>query len=183
MGVVYPGQYPHYPPPRPPPKSGLSPVVIVLIVAGVLLTMGGATCAAGALFFMAQKPAPDPSERGAVDAGGLSLPSAPPSATGDQAPIAEDDAVADETRSEPEAAKTADSAKKSGASAGSSWRCTASASVRVCGFAGACNYQMVFGNGFSKDRFVASQQAKSSCEGIARAKGASAVCVVQCSAR
>jgi hypothetical protein len=55
--------------------------------------------------------------------------------------------------------------------------------VRVCGFAGACNYQMVFGNGSAKDRFMASQQAKRSCEASARAKGATAFCVVQCSPR
>ncbi|WP_437676730.1 hypothetical protein [Sorangium sp. So ce131] len=70
-----------------------------------------------------------------------------------------------------------------GATGGASWWCTASASVRVCGFAGACNYQMVFGNGSGKDRFMASQQAKRSCEASARAKGASAICVVQCSPR
>ncbi|WP_437574260.1 hypothetical protein [Sorangium sp. So ce887] len=70
-----------------------------------------------------------------------------------------------------------------GATGGASWWCTASASVRVCGFAGACNYQMVFGNGGGKDRFLASQQAKRSCEASARAKGASAICVVQCSPR
>lgn len=63
------------------------------------------------------------------------------------------------------------------------WWCTASASVRVCGFAGACNYQMVFGNGGGKDRFLASQQAKNACQASARAKGATAVCVVQCSVR
>lgn len=66
---------------------------------------------------------------------------------------------------------------------GTSWWCTASSSVRVCGFAGACNYQMVFGNGSGKDRFLASQQAKRACEASARAKGASAICVVQCSPR
>lgn len=69
------------------------------------------------------------------------------------------------------------------ATGGASWWCTASASVRVCGFAGACDYQMVFGNGGGKDRFLASQQAKRSCEASARAKGASAICVVQCSPR
>ncbi|WP_437783480.1 hypothetical protein [Sorangium sp. So ce1097] len=69
------------------------------------------------------------------------------------------------------------------ATRGTSWWCTASASVRVCGFAGACNYQMVFGNGGGNDRFMASQQAKRACEASARAKGATAVCVVQCSPR
>lgn len=69
------------------------------------------------------------------------------------------------------------------ATGGVSWWCTASASVRVCGFAGACNYQMVFGNAGGKDRFLASQQAKRACEASARAKGATAVCAVQCSAR
>lgn len=78
---------------------------------------------------------------------------------------------------------TGQSAKKSSASGEGTWSCTGSSSVRVCGFAGACNYQMVFGNGFGKDRFLASQQAKRSCEASARAKGATAICVVQCSVR
>ncbi|WP_437591395.1 hypothetical protein [Sorangium sp. So ce1000] len=69
------------------------------------------------------------------------------------------------------------------ATGAASWWCTASASVRVCGFAGACNYQMVFGNGQGKDRFLASQQAKHACETSARIKGATAVCIVQCSPR
>jgi hypothetical protein len=69
------------------------------------------------------------------------------------------------------------------ATGGTSWWCTASASVRVCGFAGACNYQMVFGNGSAKDRFLASQQAKHACEASARARGATAICIVQCSPR
>jgi hypothetical protein len=88
-------------------------------------------------------------------------------------------------KSEGRGAKSAkaDGAKKNGASAEASWMCTGSASVRVCGFAGACNYQMVFGNGWGKDRFFAEKQAKSSCEASARAKGAVAVCVVQCSVR
>jgi hypothetical protein len=63
------------------------------------------------------------------------------------------------------------------------WQCTASGSVRVCGFANACNYQMVFGNGFGNDRFLASTQAKNACESMARAKGGSTVCVVQCTLR
>lgn len=74
-------------------------------------------------------------------------------------------------------------ASSGAAAGGTSWWCTASASVRVCGFAGACNYQMVFGNGVGNDRFLASQQAKRSCEASARAKGATAFCVVQCSPR
>lgn len=75
------------------------------------------------------------------------------------------------------------SAPSTASKGGASWWCNASASVRVCGFAGACNYQMVFGNGGGNDRFIASQQAKNACEAMARAKGASAVCVVQCSPR
>lgn len=88
-------------------------------------------------------------------------------------------------KSEGSDAKSAkdDGAKKSNASGEGNWQCTASSSVRVCGFAGACNYQMVFGNGWGKDRFFAQKQAKSSCEASARAKGAVAVCVVQCSVR
>ncbi|HEU4534626.1 MAG TPA: hypothetical protein VFS00_10935, partial [Polyangiaceae bacterium] len=66
---------------------------------------------------------------------------------------------------------------------GPTWQCTASGSVRVCGFANVCNNQMVFGNGFGKDRVLASMQAKNACESMARAKGGSTVCVTQCSAR
>ncbi len=44
-------------------------------------------------------------------------------------------------------------------------------SVRSAAAAGACNYQMVSGNGSAKDRFLASQQAKRPCEASARAKG------------
>ncbi|XXT14995.1 hypothetical protein WME94_32585 [Sorangium sp. So ce429] len=87
----------------------------------------------------------------------------------------------DETGDAP--APSSGAASNGSAAGGASWWCTASASVRVCGFAGACNYQMVFGNGGGKDRFLASQQAKRACESSARAKGASAICVVQCSPR
>jgi hypothetical protein len=55
--------------------------------------------------------------------------------------------------------------------------------VRVCGFANVCNDQIVFGNGFGEDRFLASSQAKNACEGMARAKGGSTVCIVQCTFR
>ncbi|MDX2092028.1 MAG: hypothetical protein SFX73_29460 [Kofleriaceae bacterium] len=77
----------------------------------------------------------------------------------------------------------AEGAKQGSTSGEGNWQCTASSSVRVCGFAGACNYQLVFGNGWGKDHFFASKQAKSSCEASARAKGATAVCVVHCSVR
>ncbi|WP_434046515.1 MULTISPECIES: hypothetical protein [Sorangium] len=86
-------------------------------------------------------------------------------------------------RTSPGDGAAAEGSSSGSATGGASWWCTASASVRVCGFAGACNYQMVFGNGGGKDRFMASQQAKRSCEASARAKGASAICVVQCSPR
>ncbi|WP_433935034.1 hypothetical protein AB3662_10400 [Sorangium cellulosum] len=86
-------------------------------------------------------------------------------------------------RTSPGDGAAAEGSSSGSATGGTSWWCTASASVRVCGFAGACNYQMVFGNGGGKDRFMASQQAKRSCEASARAKGASAICVVQCSPR
>jgi hypothetical protein len=42
---------------------------------------------------------------------------------------------------------------------------------------------MVFGNGGGTDRFLASQQAKMACEGMARAKGGTTVCVVSCQPR
>jgi hypothetical protein len=41
----------------------------------------------------------------------------------------------------------------------------------------------VFGNGGGTDRFIASQQAKMACEGMARAKGTFASCVVTCTVK
>ncbi|WP_437736179.1 hypothetical protein [Sorangium sp. So ce1335] len=121
------------------------------------------------------RPDLDPDERAAADpsSGDRAADNAPsPAGDDSDAPAA------------PAAAGRANEGASSGtATGGTSWWCTASASVRVCGFAGACNYQMVFGNGGGKDRFMASQQAKRACESSARAKGATAFCVVQCSPR
>lgn len=66
---------------------------------------------------------------------------------------------------------------------GPQWFCNASGSVLVCGFANVCNHQMVFGSGFGSERIPASMMAKTACEGMARAKGGSTVCVVSCSLR
>ncbi|WP_437332518.1 hypothetical protein [Sorangium sp. So ce394] len=116
--------------------------------------------------------------------GGDGVPEVPSPAGDDGAGDAPAPAVAGaRTPAAPSAGAAKEGSNSGSAAGGTSWWCTASASVRVCGFAGACNYQMVFGNGMGNDRFMASQQAKRSCEASARAKGASAICVVQCSPR
>jgi hypothetical protein len=170
--VYGPGR-PYFAPP--PPKPPLSPLAIAAIVAGGLLVLGvGGTVLLGALVLMgasAEADAP-PSASSASAAPAVSVAPAVPTADEEDEPPS---AIA-----EPPPTATPTGTGKSG---GASWFCTASASVRVCGFAGACNYQMVFGNGFGKDQFLAKQQAKNACEASARAKGASAVCVVSCSLR
>jgi hypothetical protein len=105
-------------------------------------------------------------------------PSPAPSLAPSPAPSLDGDP---ELASAPEEEPTPAPLPKAPASPSAKWWCTASASVRVCGFAGACNYQMVFGNGGGTDRFLASQQAKNACEASARSKGAFATCIVQCS--
>ncbi|WP_437638248.1 hypothetical protein [Sorangium sp. So ce854] len=132
------------------------------------------------------RPDLDPGEAAAID------PSSGARAAGDAPSRAGNDDTGEAPADSPDGARAptsrgegaANDGPSSGSAArGTSWWCTASASVRVCGFAGACNYQMVFGNGGGNDRFMASQQAKRACEASARAKGATAVCVVQCSPR
>lgn len=186
MGMYGHGpQYPyHQPPPatRPPRPPGLSPVAIVLIVVGGLVVLGTGAILLAVALAVSMHTANDAA--GAVDAGAVVEKGAPSTQSDPPQPNAAADESAAEAPQKDQAPVTGGG--KAGAKAkpsAGSWSCTASASVRVCGFAGACNYQMVFGNGFGSDRFVASQQAKSSCEASARAKGASAVCVVQCSAR
>ncbi|WP_438035212.1 hypothetical protein [Sorangium sp. So ce204] len=227
----YPPQPPHHYPPQPPPyypppppqrpKSGLSPLVIVLIVLGGLFALGvGAIFVIGGAVYLVASASPEQTvvettPSGVSTAGGVS-PVVPTStstplrpdqeageaagkdpSTGDRAageapaPAADDEtgeapaplSTAARTPASPSEGSSNGSPSNGGAAGGTSWWCTASASVRVCGFAGACNYQMVFGNGSAKDRFMASQQAKRSCEASARAKGATAFCVVQCSPR
>ncbi|HTN86876.1 MAG TPA: hypothetical protein VL242_24430, partial [Sorangium sp.] len=196
-----PFHYPHPPPPPPRPKPGVSPIVIVLAVLGGLfaLAMGALVVLGGVAYFVASatpeqavvEPAPFD-----VSTAGSATPVPPLPTSTPLRPDLEADEVAGadppsgdapspagdgETGEAPAPSKGA--ASNGSAAGGASWWCTASASVRVCGFAGACNYQMVFGNGGGKDRFLASQQAKRACESSARAKGASAICVVQCSPR
>ena len=198
----YPQQQHPYPPP--PAKRGMSPMVIALIIGGGVFVLGGGSCLVlGGLAMLGASADDDPAvaegERlGAPAAtgttGATGTPTAPiataaPTATalvesGDDddndgaAPAATDTAGGTErppsTGARPPATSTG---------GGGTWQCTASGSVRVCGFANVCNNQMVFGNGFGKDRYIASTQAKNACEGMARAKGGSTVCVVQCSAR
>ena len=64
-----------------------------------------------------------------------------------------------------------------------SWSCNATGWVRVCGYAGVCSNQMVFGQGLGTERLLAEQMARNACQGMAIAKGGSAVCSVACSAR
>lgn len=132
------------------------------------------------------RPDLDPDEAAAKD------PSSGDRAAGDAPSRAGNDATGEAPAASRDGARTPtstgtgaanDGPSSGSATRGTSWWCTASASVRVCGFAGACNYQMVFGNGGGNDRFMASQQAKRACEASARAKGATAICVVQCSPR
>ncbi len=195
--------YPPPPPPPPPPKSGLSPLVIVLLVLGGTFVLGAGACVAiGAFAFVAANASADPDEDKGADGNGgaLTTPGTPTGTpldpldedddlpTGDEPATEDGDDSAGGAESSPSSAAgtngAATAAPTSGAATGGgSWWCTASASVRVCGFAGACNYQMVFGNGSGKDRFLASQQAKHACEASARAKGAVGVCIVQCSPR
>lgn len=208
----YPPQHPPYYPPPPPqrPKSGLSPLVIVLIVLGGLFALGvGAILVIGGAVYLVASASPEQTvvettPSGVSTAGGVS-PVVPRStstplrpdqeadeaAGEDPSPAADDEtgeapaplSTAAQTPASPSEGSSNGSPSNGSAAGGTSWWCTASASVRVCGFAGACNYQMVFGNGSAKDRFLASQQAKRSCEASARAKGATAFCVVQCSPR
>jgi hypothetical protein len=159
----------------------LSPLVIVLLVLGGVLVLGGGACVVlSGLVLIGASADPDPST--ASPSGTAATPAvtatATSTATPPPAPSEEGDGLgagADED---------GDKGKKAAPSTGTgTWWCTASGSARVCGFAGACNYQMVFGNGTGKDRFMANTQAKNACEAMARAKGSSAVCVVQCSLR
>lgn len=178
----------HAPPPAPrPPPPGLSPVAVaLLVVGGIVVVVGGVIFLVVVLAVAGAQASTGPA--GAIDAGAVTATGA--SSTRSDQPAAEPSTQAAEPASEDSddvAPVAAEGTGKSGAAktkpSGGSWSCTASASVRVCGFAGACNYQMVFGNGFGPDRFAAQRQAKSSCETSARIKGASAVCVAQCSQR
>lgn len=191
LRVYGPGQ-PYFPPPhRPPPKPGLSPLVIVLIVVGGVLVLGGGACVVlGALVALGASaegdhPASSAASSGASGAAGATgvAPTVAPPATTAAAPSRVDDGSESDSDESPSPSPTA-TAKSAGASGnsgnGATWFCSASGSARVCGFAGACNYQMMFGNGMGTDRFSASQQAKNACEAQARARGASTVCVVQC---
>ena len=192
--VYGPGQ-PYFPPPHrpPPPKPGLSPLVIVLIVLGGVLVLGGGACVVlGALVAIGASAEADPAATSSTSTS-TSTTSAPPAVAPPGATTAAPAVADDEPESDPDSDPSSDSqgapsptatAKPAGNAAnGATWFCSASGSARVCGFAGACNYQMMFGNGFGKDRFLASQQAKNACEAQARAKGTSTVCVVQCSLR
>lgn len=182
----------HYPPPPPPPKPGPSPLVIVLIViAGVSVLGAGACVVLGSLFFIGASAESEGPVASAVAPQDTAAPTGAPSSTpagegegegeqgddqgSDQGEGAEENAAGD---APPSPTATTTSRATTG-----TWFCTASGSVRVCGFAGVCNNQMVFGNATGKDRFLANMQAKNACEGMARAKGGAAVCIVQCTVR
>lgn len=176
--------YPYYYPPPRPPKRGLPPVVIVLLAVGGAFAVGGGACVV--LGGLAVLGASADSEPAVAEGETPAIPTATaaPTATtltetgADPPPATIDTAGGAEPPPLPGTRPPA-----TGTGAGGTWRCTASGSVRVCGFANVCNNQMVFGNGFGKDRYLASTQAKNACEGMARAKGGSTVCVVQCTAR
>ncbi|WP_437644310.1 hypothetical protein [Sorangium sp. So ce362] len=191
----------------------MSPLVIVLAVVGGLFALGvGALVVIGGAVYLVASAEPEQAVGEPVlsdvstTGGGSPLLPVPPASTstplrpdleadevaGDVASPSGDDGKGEaptpslaggRTPTAPSEGSSNGGPSSGSATGGASWWCTASASVRVCGFAGACNYQMVFGNGGGKDRFLASQQAKRSCEASARAKGASAICVVQCSPR
>lgn len=183
------------PPPRPP---ALSAGVLALLTAGAIVPFGTGAGAVALLVALASTAAEAPAHPdhapGAATADEVPpAPSESPAAANEAPPprprdddSSDDEAPDDAREPRPPAPTTSTkpmAPRPSGAAGGASWWCTASASVRVCGFAGACTYQMVFGNGASNDRFLASQQAKSACEASARARGAVAACVVQCSPR
>lgn len=105
-------------------------------------------------------------------------PLAPRKGVRENAPVAPGTETATETPS-----TETPSSVKAPTTGGTKWSCNASGSVRVCGFANVCSYQMVFGNGYGPDRIPASMMAKNACENMARAKGGSTVCVVSCSPR
>jgi hypothetical protein len=200
----HPYPYQHAARPTAAAKAGLSPGLIAVLVIGGAGVLGiGAVGVAGAVWYLAaQRPdraiqAESTTDGGATavsesagESDAQALPADPPERQAPASPTAGSERP---TASHASEAETSEDGSRAGqgsagspetpAPSGPSWWCTASASVRVCGFAGACNYQMVFGNGSGKDRFLASQQAKNACQASARAKGATAVCIVQCSAR
>jgi hypothetical protein len=157
----------------------------VLIVIGGLATLGvGATVVLGGLVWLGAHAEREDALDAAVPvaaSGASSTTATPATPAATTSGLVEQDTP--ESAAQAPAKKTSTPSSTSSASAGGSWFCTASASVRVCGFANVCNYQMVFGNGSGKDRFLAQMQAKNACEGMARAKGSPTVCPVQCSMR
>ena len=203
--------YPPYhraPVPVVAPKAKLPTALIAaLVIGGVgMLGLGGLVVVGTVWYLSAQRPATIVEAEGTADGGptttaeasresepgqptsvgdGTKEPGAPGAAASGEQERHDAPGAAGTEPSESVARRSAGNAGSPGKTlpSGGNWRCTASASVRVCGFAGACNYQMVFGNGFGKDRFLASQQAKNACQASARAKGAAAVCAVQCSVR
>lgn len=182
--MIGPGQ-PHYRHRPFPPKPGLSPLIIVLIVLGGMLVLGGGACVVlSAIVVGAASAEQDPAV--AAPPSTRASRSPPTVNTPSLTPIGEEDAPPSRSPAQvdtPSSSSGSAAAPVATITAGGNWSCTASASVRVCGFAGACNFQMVFGNGFGKDRFLAQQQAKNSCEAMARAKGSPTVCLVQCTVR
>ncbi len=192
-----PVMHPYHRPPVPlPPKAGLSPLVIVLIIVGGVSVLALGSCVLiGGLVVLGASAEADKQASQPVPPATLAPP---PTATTAPTPLDDSDDDPANGANDPAGAandpspddNTSSSSSTSGSPAptstsagGPSWFCTASASVRVCGFAGACTYQMVFGNGASKDRFLASQQAKNACETQARIKGSPTVCPVSCSMR
>lgn len=124
-----------------------------------------------------------PSATGAEDPSGTA--DTPSESDEDDGP-SEDDRPSKKAASAPAGKPTAPATATATATAGApsgKWMCNATGWVRVCGFANVCSNQMVSGIGTGTDRMLASMMAKNACEGMARAKGGSTVCVVSCTVR
>ena len=156
----------------------MSPLVIVLIIFGVLAVLGvGAILALVVLVGAAASADPTPVATPALTA---------PAATG-PFPL-EDDTANGATGNAgltPPGTPTTTAATPAApaATGGTKFICSASGSVRVCGFSNVCNFQSVFGTGISTNRDAAALQAKNACQGMAIAKGGSTVCAVSCQQR
>lgn len=189
-GHGYPYQRPPYQPP-PPQRPGLSPLAIVLIVLGVMFVLGAGACIfVGGLVWLganAEAESPIGGDASAANApliatgatGAGTTPSSPVPPLGDGNGDGDDQPAGAQSPSGASAKSTANpTAPKA---AGGKYFCNATGWVRVCGFANVCSNQMVSGMGVGPDQYQASQMARTACQGMAIAKGGSAICTVTCS--
>lgn len=168
-------------PPPPPRKQGLSTLTIVLLVLGGFAVLGmGACIVVGGLVYLGAQAEDEPAP---VPSGAAQDEPALGEAAEDEGGGADEPTTAVEENTASADTNTHGTDKPSKPASGTKWTCNASGSVRVCGFANVCNYQMVFGTGLGNDQFSARLMAKNACEGMARAKGSATVCVVTCSPR